>query len=45
MGPLLLGNVLELNDTQAGVLYACSTYQHQGLLLDLKDLRAMLAGW
>ncbi len=45
MGPLLLGNVLELNDTQAGVLYACFRIaDDQGLLLlDLKDLRAMLS--
>lgn len=45
MGPLLLSNLLELNDTQSGVLYACfKIADDQGLLLlDLKDLKAMLA--
>ena len=45
MGPLLLGNLLELNDTQTGVLYAgFDLADDQGLLLmDLKDLRALLA--
>ncbi len=44
MGPLLLANLLELNDTQSGVLYACfKIADDQGLLLlDLKDLRALL---
>jgi hypothetical protein len=44
MGPLLLSNLLELNDTQEGVLYACfKIADDQGLLLlDLKDLRALL---
>jgi len=44
MGPLLLANLLELNDTQTGVLYGCfRVADDQGLLLlDLKDLRAML---
>lgn len=44
MGPLLLSNLLELNDTQAGVLHiAFDIADEQGLLLlDLKDLRAML---
>ncbi len=44
MGPLLLANLLELNDTQTGVLYACfKIADDQGLLLlDLKDLRALL---
>jgi len=44
MGPLLLTNLLELNDTQSGVLYAAfSVADDEGLLLlDLKDLRAML---
>ena len=44
MGPLLLANLLELNETQTGVLYACFRIaDDQGLLLlDLKDLRAML---
>ncbi len=46
VGPLLLGNLLELNDTQSGVLYACFRIADDNgwLLLDLKDLRAML-GW
>jgi hypothetical protein len=45
MGPLLLSNLLQLNDTQTGVLYAGFDWaDDQGLLLlDLKDLRAMLA--
>ncbi len=44
MGPLLLANLMKLNDTQTGVLYACfRVADDQGLLLlDLKDLRAML---
>lgn len=44
MGPLLLANLLQLNDTQSGVLYACfKIADDQGLLLlDLKDLRALL---
>ncbi|MBF0256668.1 MAG: DUF853 family protein [Gammaproteobacteria bacterium] len=44
MGPLLLSNLLELNDTQTGVLYsAFAVADDQGLLLlDLKDLRSML---
>jgi DNA helicase HerA-like ATPase len=44
MGPLLLSRLLNLNDTQSGVL--ALTFKiaddHQLLLLDLKDLRAML---
>ncbi len=46
MGPLLLSNLLELNDTQTGILYACfDLADEEGLLLlDLKDLNAML-GW
>ncbi len=45
VGPLLLANLLELNDTQSGVLYAAFRIaDEQGLLLlDLKDLKAMLA--
>ena len=45
MGPLLLARLLELNDTQAGVLAAgFKLADDQGLLLlDLKDLRALLA--
>ena len=44
MGPLLLSNLLELNDTQTGVLYSCFRIADDNglLLLDLKDLRAML---
>ena len=44
MGPLLLSSLLELNDTQTGVLYSCFKIADDNgmLLLDLKDLRAML---
>ncbi len=44
MGPLLLSQLLELNDTQEGVLNIAFTIaDDEGmLLLDLKDLRAML---
>ncbi len=44
MGPLLLGRILNLNDTQAGVLtLVFKIADDEGLLLlDLKDLRAML---
>jgi DNA helicase HerA-like ATPase len=44
MGPTLLTNLLELNETQEGVLQvAFSLADDEGLLLlDLKDLRAML---
>ena len=45
MGPLLLSSLLELNETQTGVLYAAFRLaDDQGLLLlDLKDLRSLLA--
>jgi len=45
MGPLLLSSLLDLNETQSGILHACFRIaDEQGLLLlDLKDLRAMLA--
>jgi DNA helicase HerA-like ATPase len=45
MGPLLLGRVLNLNETQSGVLAAVfKIADDAGLaLLDLKDLRALLA--
>ena len=45
MGPLLLANLLELNEVQSGVLYACfKVADDQGLLLlDLKDLKGMLS--
>ena len=44
MGPLLLSRLLELNDTQEGVInIAFRVADEQGLLLlDLKDLRALL---
>ena len=44
MGPILLANLLELNDTQEGVLHiAFNIADEQGLLLlDIKDLRSML---
>jgi DNA helicase HerA-like ATPase len=44
MGPLLLARLLDLNDTQEGVLnIAFRVADEQGLLLlDLKDLRALL---
>lgn len=46
LGPLLLAHILELNDTQTGILYSCFRIaDDEGLLLlDLKDLRALL-GW
>jgi len=45
IGPTLLGRILELNDTQTGVLeIAFKMADDQGLLLlDLDDLRALLA--
>lgn len=45
MGPLLLSSLLELNETQEGLLYAAFRIaDDQGMLmLDLKDLRALLA--
>ncbi len=44
MGPLLFARLLNLNETQTGVLYACFRVADDNglLLLDLKDLRAML---
>ncbi len=44
LGPLLLSNLLELNDVQTGVLYSCFKMADDNglLLLDLKDLRALL---
>ncbi|QQS44899.1 MAG: DUF853 domain-containing protein [Acidobacteriota bacterium] len=44
MGPLLLGRILNLNDTQSGVLTLVYKVADDNgmLLLDLKDLRAML---
>lgn len=45
MGPLLLGRMLDLNETQSGVLNLVFRVADDNgmLLLDLKDLRAMLA--
>jgi DNA helicase HerA-like ATPase len=45
MGPLLLGNLLELTDSQQAALYAAfKVADREGLLLlDLKDLKALLA--
>jgi DNA helicase HerA-like ATPase len=44
IGPLLLSNLLELNDTQSGIIYSCfKLADDEGLLLlDLKDLRSLL---
>lgn len=44
MGPLLLGKLLELNDTQADILTAIFHIADDAglLLIDLKDLRSML---
>ncbi len=44
MGPTLLGRILELNDTQEGVLEVIFKVadDHGWLLLDLADLRALL---
>jgi len=45
MGPQLLANLLDLNDVQTGVLYATFKIADANglLLLDMKDLRAMLS--
>ncbi|HYT96731.1 MAG TPA: helicase HerA-like domain-containing protein, partial [Casimicrobiaceae bacterium] len=45
LGPLLWSRVLELNDTQTGVLTLAFKFADDNglLLLDLKDLRALLA--
>ncbi|HEX2113305.1 MAG TPA: helicase HerA-like domain-containing protein [Alphaproteobacteria bacterium] len=45
MGPLLLARLLELNETQSGILQIAFKYADDNglLLLDLKDLRALLA--
>jgi len=44
IGPLVLSNLLELNDTQMGVLYSTFDFADDNglLLLDLKDLRSLL---
>jgi DNA helicase HerA-like ATPase len=45
MGPLLLGNLLDLSDSQQSALYAAfQAADREGLLLlDLKDLKALLS--
>ncbi len=45
LGPLLISHMLELNDTQTGIVYSCfKIADDQGLLLlDLKDFRSMLS--
>lgn len=45
LGPLLLSNLLALNDTQTGVMYAAFKIadEHGLLLLDLEDLQALLS--
>ncbi len=45
LGPLLLSQLLELNETQSGVLYAAFKIADANglLLLDMKDLRALLS--
>ena len=44
-GPQLLANLLQLNETQSGVLYAAFRIADDNglLLLDMKDLRALLS--
>jgi len=44
LGPLLLSNLFELNETQSGILFAAFRIADEEglLLLDLKDLRALL---
>lgn len=44
LGPLMLSNLLGLNETQTGVLYITFDFADDNgmLLLDLKDLRSML---
>lgn len=44
LGPLLLSSLMELNDTQSGILYSAFKIADDNgmLLLDLKDLRSML---
>ena len=44
MGPMLLGRLLELNETQEGVLHVVFKYADEEglLLLDMPDLRALL---
>lgn len=44
VGPLMFSSLLELNDTQSGVLYSAFDFADDNglLLLDLKDLRSLL---
>ncbi|MEJ2514232.1 MAG: DUF853 family protein [Gammaproteobacteria bacterium] len=44
MGPLLMSRLLELNDTQEGVLHVLFRYADEAglLILDLRDLQALL---
>ncbi len=44
LGPLLISHMLELNDTQTGIVYSCFKIadDQELLLLDLKDFRSML---
>lgn len=44
LGPLLLSNLLELNDTQSGILYAAFSIADDNgmLMLDMKDMVSML---
>lgn len=44
LGPLLLSNLLELNDTQSGILYAAFSIADDNgmLMLDMKDMQSML---
>jgi DNA helicase HerA-like ATPase len=44
MGPLLLASLLDLNETQEGILYAAFRIADEEgmLMLDLKDMRSML---
>ncbi|TKB98921.1 helicase HerA-like domain-containing protein [Pedobacter cryophilus] len=44
-GPILLGKILDLNDTQTGVLAAIFKYadDHKMALVDLKDLKKLLS--
>ncbi len=45
VGPLMLSNLLELNETQTGLLYSAFDFADDNglLLLDLKDLRSLLS--
>lgn len=45
IGPLMLSNLLDLNETQTGLLYSAFDFADDNglLLLDLKDLRSLLS--